>query len=451
MRVAMRWAAGVAILAGISASASAQISLNTAVDLALRNDPQVLGAQADVRKAQAAFAEAKDAYVPSASATGGYGSSTGVPLTVPQVFSLSSQSLLFNFSQKDFVRAAATSVEAAKLSLEEVREKVTEDVVVTYLSLDSAQRRQAVMSEEHGIAARLVTIVQDRLQAGQDTRIDLLKAKLRSDQIEYAELQTDDDIASLQDHLARVLGLPGNKLLAVSSSIPPLPSVDALNAQTDPQPDSFGIRAAFASATSKQEMAFGDSRYKFRPEFSFGANYSRISTTHTSYADYYPAFSNPHSDNALSVGIEIRIPLFDRAHDARARQAAADATSARFAAEEQRNTFLEGRAKLQHSLAELAASGHVASDEQDLAEEQLNATLAQLAASTNPNPNEPELTPKDEQNARLQVQIKKIDFLNAQSGLQQAEVNLMRQTGQLDGWLQGAVLSSSNLTVTPVP
>jgi len=429
--------------------ASAQLSLSSAVDLALRNDPKVRMAQADVDKAKAALAEVEDAYIPSASVNGGYGTSTGVPLGVPVVFSIGSQSLLFNFSQQDNRRAATSALEAATLSLQESREKVTEDVVVTYVNLDNMQRRQDTVTQEYGVATRLVTIVSDRLDAGQDTNIELLQAKHTAAQIRLDQLHTEDEVDTLEDHFARLIGLPGNQLTTDSSSIPPMPP---MNAPMGDLSDTYGIRAAMANARSKQEIAFGAARYRFRPQVSFGANYSRISTSQTDYVEYYPGFKNS-SNNAASIGIQIVIPLYDRSHEDKAHQAAADAVRARYEAEDQRNQFLEGRFKLQHSMAELSAKVELAQTSIDLAKAQLDATTVQLSADGG-DPNKPQLTPKDEQNAKLQQSQKAIDLLDAQFQLEQAQVNLLRQTGQLDAWLKNELTPTStvpaDLSVVPV-
>jgi len=430
------WVAGSLVLPLLSAQACAQISLSSAVDLALHNDPRIKMAQADVDKARAALAESRDVFIPSMGVSGGYGSSTGVPLGVPVVFQISSQSLLFNFSQKDNVRAAEFGLRSAQLALQESHDQLAEDVVTTYLNLDHAERHQAAVSQEYEFAARLVTIVQQRLDAGQDTRTDLLKAKRTAAQIHLLKLHADDDVATLSDHLSRVVGLPGTSLTAVSSSIPELPAVDTMPIDAG---DSSGIKSAFDNARSKQELAFGAARYKYRPQVSFGANYSRISTAHTSYSTYYPAFAgNKFSDNALEVGIQIQIPLFDRAHQDRARTAAADAAHSLYEAENQKNQFLEGRFKLRRSTAELADRIEIATDDQEIAQEQLNAVLVQLTADSGNN-GQPQMTPKDEQSARLQERARYVDLLDAQFELQQAQVNLMRQSGVLDEWLKLAV------------
>lgn len=447
----MQWskAAGIGLLAALCACSSAQISLTSAVDLAQRNNPKVLAAQANLVKAKAALAQAHDAYIPSAGITGGFGGSTGVPLNIPVVFGLSSESLVFNFSQPDYVRAAASGVQSAVFALQDARDQVTEDVAVTYISLDTAQQRQAAMHQEYEFATRLLRIVQDRLDAGQDSQIEFLGARLTADQIRAAQLQTDDEIVALADHLSRLIGLPEHRLTSVPSSIPALPSIDSIPSNG---PDSVGIQAAFAGARSKQETAFGDARYRFHPVLSFGANYSRISTSHTNYDQYYPGFnSNRHlSDNALSAGVSIQIPLFDRGHQDRAHESAAEATRAHFEAEEQRNQFFEGRLKLRHSIDELQANSKVAEDYRDIAQAKLDAVLVQLSAKAG-DPNKPQLTPKDEQNARLQERQRFVELLDMQLQLSQAQVNLMRQTGQLDTWLKSAATQPVAASITPLP
>ncbi len=445
MRSAMRWAAGFAMVVGLTASA--QVSLSSAVDLALRNDPRVKIAQADVSKAKATLSEAHDAYIPSATASGGYGTSTGVPLNVPVLFSISSQSLLFNFAQKDNIRAAEAGVKAAQFAADDAHDKVAEDVIVTYLDLNHDERRRDALQQEYDFVTRLVTIVQERLDAGTDTRIDLLKARKAAAQIHLEKLQTDDEISALSDHLSRMIGLPGNALTTVPASIPELPSLNELNAVQPTR--NFGVEAAYADAHSKREIAFGLGRYKLRPEVSFGANYSRIYTNHTNYSTYYPAFAsvNGLSYNDLSVGLEIRIPLFDRGHEARARQAAADAAHAEFEAQQQRMQFLEGRHKLQHTAAELADRTEIANDNQQLSQAQLDAVLARLSAASGATGGD-QLSPEDEQNARVDERARYIDLLDAQYGLQQAQVNLLRQTGQLDAWLKAA-MTAPGVSATP--
>lgn len=447
MRAGTKWAMGWLLLTAFAAGASAQISLSSAADLALKNDPKVKMAEASVQKAEAALEETHDVYIPTLSANAGYGQGFGVPLSLPVVFSLSSQSLVFNFSQHDNIRAAAAGVAAAKLALKDIREQVEEDVVVTYLNLDSDDRALATMAQEHNDATRLVTIVQDRLSAGADDRMSLLRAQRNETQIELSELNLQDEIAALSDHLSGLIGLPDDRLIAISGSIPALPSV-MVAADSGNESDSPGVKAAAASARSKQELAFGVNRYRLRPTVSFGVNYSRIDTGQDDYTTYYPGFGG-HSQNAVSVGVELTLPIFDRRHQDEANEAKAEASRAYFESEAQRGQFLEGRKKLRRGATELEKRSRLAGIDQDIAQEQLKAVLAQLSADSGSTSGQ-QMTPEDEQNARLKVGQQSIELLNAQFQLSQSKVNLLRQTGQLENWLKSAAALPENAPVGAV-
>ncbi len=427
-------------------AARAQISLSTAEGLALRNDPRVRAAQADVAKAQGALQEAHDAFVPTLNVSGGYGKSTGPPLGLPTVFSVSSQSLVFNFSQKDTIRAAAAGLEGAKLSLKEAQAQVEEDIAVTYISLSNAEALKAALLEEQGYAARLATIVSERVDAGLDAQIELLRAKRTAAQIQLSVLREEDDIAALQDHLARAIGLPGTELGTVPSSIPAMPDLRGIKNDGS---ISFGVQAAFESARSERESAFGDARYLYRPQVSLVGNYSRLNTSpsESNFLVYYPTFAGK-SNNDAAIALQIQIPLFDRQRQARAKESSAQATHALFQAETQKNQFLEGRGKLRRSVAELQARSEVAGYDRDIAKEQLNAVLAQLSADSS-SASATQMTPKDEQNARLGERQRYADYLTAQQDLEQDEISLLRQTGQLESWLQTATDGSPAVTGTP--
>ena len=59
------------------------------------------------------------------------------------------------------------------------------------------------------------------------------------------------------------------------------------------------------------------------------------------------------------------------------------------------------------------------------------------------------MTPKDEQNARLQERARAIDLLEAEFQLNQAQVSLLRQTGQLDGWLKNVEAQAISPALAP--
>ena len=63
--------------------------------------------------------------------------------------------------------------------------------------------------------------------------------------------------------------------------------------------------------------------------------------------------------------------------------------------------------------------------------------LVQLTAGSG-NSSGAQMTPKDEQNSRIAEREKFLAYLDAGFQMKQAQINLMRQTGELETWLKSA-------------
>jgi outer membrane protein TolC len=411
----------------VASSARAQISLTTAVDLALKNSPRVRMAQADVDKARAILAETHDAYIPSIVGGSGLGYAYGVPVTPPSLFTITAQSLAFNYSQKDYLRASNSGLDAANLALIEARQQVAEDTVVTYIALDYDIERLGVTTSQQTYAARLTQIVQDRLDAGQDTAIELTRSRRTSAQLKLERLQLEEDLDSRQQHLSHLTGLPADGLVTIRSSIPAVP-------RDISSPTSFqipGVQAAYANARAKQQQAFGDARKLWRPEIYFVAQYNRLETFNN-IEQYYKTY-NP---NSIGLGIQLTFPMISAAIKAKGRESIADAAHARSEADTFRDRAIEGRLKLSHVSQELEARIELADIDRELAQDQLDALTIQLQASSSSA--NPQMTPKDEQNARIQERQRFLEVLDADFQLRQIQINMLRQNGKLEDWLKSA-------------
>lgn len=429
--------------ASVVAPAAAQISFTTAIDLALKSNPKVLMAQADVDKARAAMQQLRDAYIPSVVGGSGVGPpSYGFPLGQPSIFNVTSQSLVFSYSQRDYLRAAQAAIDAASLNLKDAREGVAEDTAVTYLALDRDMQRQTALQEQQGFADRLVSIVQERLDAGQDTLIDLTTARLTAAQIHLTRLRAEDETIADQAHLARLIGLPAQALGTTSSSVPAFPttSTDVAGTTLITSP---AVESAYATARSKQETAFGEARYLWRPQIYFEGQYSRFAK-YTNIQDYYFRFQQ----NNAAAGVQINIPVYDMVHRAKAREAAADASHALHEADMVRDQFFDSRLRARHTAAELSTRAEIASLDQQLAQQQLDVLLVQLKAGSG-NLSGPQMTPKDEQTARIAEREKFIAVLNANFEAQQAEINIMRAAGELESWIAATLRAQPSAPSKP--
>lgn len=440
-------------------SSHAQISLTTAIDLALRNSPHIQVADADVARATAALSETRDAYIPSATVGGsGYGRSYGYPLGQPTAVTVQAQSLVFSFSQRDYVRSAHNALTAASLSLQEAQESVAEDVLLTWVALDRDTRRLKALDQQESDASRLIGIIQSRLDVGQDTQLDLTTSQLTRAQIHLRLLQAQDDTAVDRTHLAHLTGLPATGLAIAPDSLPALPAPSSPAPSGSPL--SPAIRSLYANAQAKSEQAFGDARYLYRPQISFAAQYSAISTfSNPSFYEYFGRRNPsgellPYPSYAVGAGVQLNIPILDYAHRARARETAAEASHALHQADEQRDQFLESRLRTARNAVELQARAEIARLDQQLAQQQLDVTRTQLLAGGSATP----ATPKDEQNARITERDKYLALVDAQYELNQASISLLRQAGELAPWLRSLHLpappqhtTATPLRLTPAP
>jgi outer membrane protein TolC len=424
-----RWIALSAFVLLFSFRATAQVSLYTAVDMAMRTSASVRMAQADVLHAAAGLTETKDAYIPDLVLGSSLGYSYGFPLGEPSVFKVNTHSLLFTFSQPDYIRAARAALRAAELSLKDNRDQVILDTSLDYIQLDKTQSAIAALNQEKQYADKLVSIEEDRVIAGVESRMELTKAQLTAAQIALKSIHLQDDAALLRQRLAHLTGLPADSFVTQTRTIPSPPSfspngtmyqqVATLNA---------GAEAAQANAKSKMYISFGDDRQILRPQFIVAGEYNRFASFNN-YNEFYTNFQN----NNFGIGIQITIPLFDVSLKAKARQSAAEAARAAAQADQTRETANEQVFQLQKSLSELAAQQQVAQLQAELAQEQLDVISTQLANGSGSSGG-PTTTPKDEQQAHIQERERYSDVLDANFAVTRAQLSLMRSIGTIEKW-----------------
>ena len=413
--------------------APAQISLAGAAEMAVRNSPRVKAAQADVDKAFAVLQETRDVYIPAVSIGAGLGQSYGYSPNPPTLFTFAAQSLVYNGTQYSYIRSARAGYNAARRSLQDVRDSVAEDAAQSFAALDRDKRRIDALLQEGEMTDRLQQIVQDRLTAGVDSEVELTKAKLLSAQIRLSLLQAQDEADNDRTHLAGLIGLAEENLQSIAA-MPELPAAQPTT--TNLAYESPAEQAAFYNVKAKQAQAAGDSHYLYRPQISLLIQYNRYATFTDSFRQIQARNPNVHIGPDEEVfGVQINLPLFDKGHQAKERESLADARRATADASLLVNTTAENRKRLQHSLRELAARRDVAALEQQLAQGQLEAVQLQtVAAASSANI---QVTPKDEQNSRIAERQKYLAVVDANFQLQQAEISLLHQTGGLQPWLQG--------------
>lgn len=420
------------LFAAAAPYAFAQVSLATVVDLAQRNSTGVRIAQADVNKANAALSESKDVTIPSLQ----FG--TGLPVfpevgftgSPPSIWNATVESLVFSIPQKHYIDAARAGLQAATANLKDAREQVALDASTAYIELDTVNRELDAAKQQEGFAARLVAIEQERTEAGVDPLNELLEAQLTAAQIKLKREHLETRAGTLSKQLATLTGLPLGSISPDDGSIPEIPQVNE-----DAVAESLaGIESAQFEAKAKQQVAKGDNESNFWPQLSFVAQYNRNTTI---LNDVNKFFANPLPANNFASGIDVRIPVFDMGHRAKAHESAAEALRATVEAEQAQRQNEVQIAELTGSLRELDTVAEIASLKQQIADEQLKTVLTQLELGngTSGPGSTPQLSPKAEQLARIDESQKVVESVDAGFELAKARLELLRALGHMEDWI----------------
>ena len=263
--------------------------------------------------------------------------------------------------------------------------------------------------------------VEERLQEGVDSAVDLNKAKLTVARVRLHMAEARGSADVLRRHLAELTGLPLSSIELAPETIPTLPPL----ASEDHLPDkavaaSPAIKFAEQHALAESMRASAEHR-TLLPSFDFAAQYARLST-YNNYDQYYKKFQ----PNNVTIGMSFRLPVFNASQRARARAADAEALKAKKQAEAARNQVQEETLKLQRAAEQLDAAREVAQLEYQLAQSALDAAQTRVEAKTG--------TFHELADARVQASERYLAFQDADFEYQRARLNLLRATGDLEKW-----------------
>ncbi len=185
------------------------------------------------------------------------------------------------------------------------------------------------------------------------------------------------------------------------------------------------MKGAEQHSLAESMRAAGEHR-SLLPSVDFSAQYARLSTFNN-YSQYYAHFQK---DNA-TIGVALRIPIFNASQRARADAAKAEALKSKKQVEAARNQVAEETLKLQRAAEQLEAARDVAQLEYQLAQSGLEAAQTRIDAKTG--------TWHELADARVQAAERFLLFQDADFEYQRVRMTLLRATGDLENWaLSGA-------------
>ncbi len=408
-------------------AAAEPLPLERAIRLALSHSTTTAISGADVQRAIASYRELRNNYIPQIFAGSGLGWTYGYPLSIegsaPALVNAVAQSSVFNPAQSQYLGAAKAEIHATELQDKDQRNALIQDVVLSYAELVKWEARLTRLQQDEADAKQMEQAITERVQEGVDSATDLNKAKLVAARVRLHRAQARGSTDVLRRHLADLTGLPVSSIELAPESIPALPPVAAeKDAQDEAVATSPTIGIAQQHALAEAMRASAEHRAKY-PSLDFSAQYARFSTFNH-YAEFLPS-GTFQADNA-TIGVAIRIPLFNASQRARAEAADFEALKAKKQAEAARNQVSEETLKLQSAAEQLEAARDVAQLEYQLAQSNLEAVQTRINAKTG--------TYHELADARVQADERYLQSQDADFEYQRARMNLLRATGDLEKW-----------------
>ena len=404
------------------------LAFRTAIELALKNSTASGVSQADLQRARATVTQSRDVFLPQTVLGSGLGASYGFPLSLegaaPALFNVNFQGALFNLAQRNYLKAARSDVEGTTAQNADRRNEVIMETALDYVQLDLLESSLSIQKEQQQAAQKFQDIVAQRVEAGLDSQVDATRAKLAGARTRMDIAQTQAAADQLRMRLSQLTGLPAASIQTSTETIPAMPSVlqdqDLAGEAVKNNPV---VKVADATAQAKEFRAEAE-RKQLYPSVDYVGQYALLSRFNN-YDQFFLKFQR----NNITAGVAIRFPFFNPVQRAAAEVAKAEAAKSRKEAQSVKDQVSTETLKLQRSVQQLAAAREVAQLEHQLSQSDIESTHAKIESGA--------ASIKDEVNARVTEHEHYTAYLNSSFELDRAQIQLMRQIGQLETWALG--------------
>jgi len=400
------------------------LTLKQAVDVALKENPDIVLARLDEQKAQAAIRVARDPFTPKIFAGSGAAKVWGYPGSIegaaPSIIQARTDMALFNRPKSYELARVRETARGAAISTESKNDEVVYQVATQYVDVQQLGRSAASLALEVESIERVASAIQLRVQEGRElpieskrVAVDLARAKQRSEALQ-------DDLDYARASLAVVLGFPAGDRVVTSDGEQQAFDVPATEAEAralalENNKDLRKIQSQLV-AKGFEVKEYGNAGRL--PIIDLVAQYALFAKSN------YQAFFNNVQRNNTEIGAAITIPVLPGSAGRGLREQALDDVQALKTQMNQTRNRIE--LETQRSYLEMqkaSSSREVARLDLDYAREQVSVLLAQME--------EGRATQQRVDDARLNEQEKWIVYYDAQRAVEKARLDVLKQTGTL--------------------
>jgi outer membrane protein TolC len=391
------------------------------VSLALQNSRELALERAKVATAKNLARVDRSEFLPNLATGSGAAYTNGIPIAVngqpPSLFQLTYSQLLYDAPLRGQIRAEEERVKTEEIEMARTHDSVIVRAATSYLELAKVRHSLELLRNERASAQEILEFTRKRAASGMELPIEVTKSELAVARIEQRIAQLLGRGQVLAAQIENLTGVSSAQLEDVAAE--ELPQFD--------RPADDLVRLALANSPVVKEAESEQSARKailkgerggYWPTVALIGQYNVLSKFNN-YSLYFNSFQR----NDLSLGILIRIPIFN------ARTPASTALAGSRLSEAQLNV---GILQNDEQVAAKEAISNLAQQDAVLTVARLELKLAQEnLALIQTRFDQGQSSLKELEQSRLDEGEKWVAFLDADFARQQAQLALMEKTGQL--------------------
>jgi outer membrane protein len=400
------------------------LTLREALDIALKQNPDVVLARLDQQRARAQVTIEKDPFFPKLFAGSGAAYTNGFPMSIdgnaPAIVQAKAPMTIFDRPQTYRAAQASEAARGAEIDIGLRQDEVAYRVTSLFLDADQAARSLTAVGLQLASLNRVRELVAVRVNEGRELPIESGKADLKVLQAQQRQADLTDSIADSETSLAQVLGFnPGDRVQPAQEDRRGMSQIDSEESAIQQALESSREIRRLESNLQAKNLEIKSYKAERLPKVDLVAQYELLSK-YNNYEKFFGAFQRHNVELGASITIPI---LVGRTGQAGTIQAQVDIDKIRTQIGQTRSRIT---ADLQHAYREVRraeSAQKLARADLDLARDQLSLDLTRY--------DEGQVTMAQVEASRAAEQDKWIAYYDTQHALEVARITVLRQTGTL--------------------
>jgi outer membrane protein len=404
------------------------MTLREAIELALKQNPDLMLARLDQLKARQQVDITRDPFVPKVFAGSGGAWTSGFPANIdgqaPSILQATTQWTLFNRSQSYQVAAARENVRTAEIDAGSKQDDVVYRVAQLYLGAEQAEQGQEAAQRQVENLASVLKLVEARVEEKRALPIERSRARLEVERAKNAVETFAADAINAETSLALALGLsPDDQVRTVRDEHTAFRVPDSEQETIAQAIDNSRELKRLESQMQSKTLEIKGYKAQRLPKVDAIAQYELFARYY--YQNYYTTFQR----NSGQLGASISVPvLVGKSAHAYVEQADEDIAKMRIEVNRTRAQITADLRRAFQEVRKADSARDLAQADLDVAREQVSDDLAQY--------NEGRLPMATLEQARAVENAKYSALYLSQYATERARLDLLHLTGTLQAVLQ---------------